>query len=115
MIAEGLNLTTIIWSDDTDDWAAGTNGITEQDVTNNYQSVIDKAGNGTYTTHGPVVLNHELSKSLPTTKSMFAHDVLFSQLHHVCLHDYVPQDQISFQLHCPHLHCIQHHPTICRK
>lgn len=115
MIAQSLNLTTIIWSDDTDDWAAGTDGVTEQDVTDNYQAVIDKAGNGTYTTHGPVVLNHELSKSLPTTRRMFAHDASCSQLHHVCFHDYVPQDQIGFQLHRPYVHCIQHHPTISRE
>lgn len=115
MIAAGLNLTTIVWSDDTNDWEAGTNGVTEQDVINNYQSVIDKAGNGTYTTHGPVVLNHELSKFLPTTRPTSAHAVLFSQLHHVCLRVDVPQDQIGFQLYCSHLHCIQHHPTICRE
>ncbi|WVQ73106.1 hypothetical protein IAR50_002670 [Cryptococcus sp. DSM 104548] len=60
-IASMLNMTTIVWSDDTDDWAAGSDGITEEDVNNNYQTVIDAAGKGNYSTHGPIVLNHELT------------------------------------------------------
>ncbi|ODN81630.1 hypothetical protein L202_02035 [Cryptococcus amylolentus CBS 6039] len=61
MIASMLNMTTIVWSDDTDDWAAGSDGITEEDVNNNYQTIIDAAGKGNYSTHGPIVLNHELT------------------------------------------------------
>ncbi|WWD15610.1 hypothetical protein CI109_100032 [Kwoniella shandongensis] len=61
LIAESLNLTNIVWSDDTEDWQVGTGGVTQDDVSKNYQLVIDKAGKGTYATHGPVVLNHEIN------------------------------------------------------
>jgi len=59
-IAESLNLTLHLWSDDTFDWQVG-NGKTMQDITNNYNAVINKAKNGEYATHGPIVLNHEVN------------------------------------------------------
>ena len=60
----GLNLTTIVWSDDTEDWKEGVpaDNVTPQDVANNYQAVINNVANGTYKDHGPIVLNHELSE-----------------------------------------------------
>ncbi|OXG18803.1 chitin deacetylase 2 [Cryptococcus neoformans Tu401-1] len=103
MIAEGLNLTTIIWSDDTDDWAAGTNGITEQDVTNNYQSVIDKAGNGTYTTHGPVVLNHELTNyTMSVFMTMFPKiKSAFNYIVPICTAYNITQPYAESNITCP--------------
>jgi hypothetical protein len=64
VIAEGLNMTNIVWSDDTADWKAGAaaNAITPEQVDANYQTVVDAQKNGSYSTHGPVVLSHELSK-----------------------------------------------------
>ncbi|EIW68334.1 chitin deacetylase 2 [Tremella mesenterica] len=62
-IAAGLNMTSILWSDDTEDWrvnAPGSN-VTAADVDNNYNAVIGKVSNGTYVNSGPVVLNHELN------------------------------------------------------
>ncbi|WVR08361.1 hypothetical protein IAU60_005416 [Kwoniella sp. DSM 27419] len=65
LIAQGLNLTNYVWSDDSEDWRANAPGstTTEADVTANYQSVVNGAKNGTYATHGPIVLTHELSES----------------------------------------------------
>ena len=65
-IAESLNLTTIVWSDDTEDWKIGVpaDNVTAQTVDSNYQGVIAGTKNGTYTTHGPIVLNHELSEQI---------------------------------------------------
>ena len=40
--------------------------MTPADVDMNYQAVINKTMNGTYTSYGPVVLTHELSE-LPYT------------------------------------------------
>ncbi|RXK41614.1 hypothetical protein M231_01113 [Tremella mesenterica] len=84
-IAEGLNLTTIIWSDDTNDWKVGdpTVNVTEADVNAAYQIVVKGATNGTYKSTGPVVLNHELNnftmsefiKEYPSMKSAFTHIV----------------------------------------
>lgn len=83
LIAEGLNLTNILWSDDTFDWSVGTNGITMDTVNQNYANVIAKAKNGTYKDHGPVVLNHEINnmtmqemlEQYPNIKAAFKHIV----------------------------------------
>ncbi|KIR29893.1 chitin deacetylase 2 [Cryptococcus deuterogattii 99/473] len=103
MIAAALNLSTIVWSDDTNDWEAGTNGVTQQDVTNNYQSVIDKAGNGTYTTHGPVVLNHELTNyTMSVFVSMFPKiKSAFSYIVPICTAYNITQPYAESNVTCP--------------
>ncbi|CAD6567069.1 MAG: hypothetical protein TREMPRED_003292 [Tremellales sp. Tagirdzhanova-0007] len=84
LIAAELNLTTIVWSDDTEDWRYGFDSdVTLADVVGNYQSVINKSMNGTYATHGPVVLTHELTNftmgemmmQYPLIKAAFQHVV----------------------------------------
>jgi hypothetical protein len=82
-IASKLNLTLHLWSDDTFDWQVGQNNVTVQDVTANYEKVYAKAQNGTYTTHGPMVLNHEVNNytmteiiaQYPAMKQNFKHIV----------------------------------------
>jgi len=99
VIAEGLNLTTIVWSDDTDDWKVGTNGVTEADVDANYQSFITSMQNGSYATYGPIVLNHELNnytmsemiKWYPQIKSAFTHIVPLASALNVT-HPYAEQN-----------------------
>lgn len=99
-IAAGLNLTTILWSDDTEDWKVGANdGVTPADVDMNYQAVINKTMNGTYTSYGPVVLTHELtnytmSESLsfyPKIKAAFNHIVPIAAAYNMT-HPYVEQN-----------------------
>ncbi|WVQ80708.1 hypothetical protein IAT38_002813 [Cryptococcus sp. DSM 104549] len=83
MIASMLNMTTIVWGEDTDDWAVGTDGITESTVDANYQTVISGGTNGTYDRQGVVVLNHELNnytmgefmKQYDAIKAAFTHIV----------------------------------------
>lgn len=79
-IAQGLNLRTIIWGYDSEDWKNGINGITPAYVDSQYQAVIDSANNGTFSTveslkihylhlfqliyclkHGAILLTHELN------------------------------------------------------
>lgn len=60
LIASLLNMTTIVWDHDTNDWEEGTNGVTVDTINANYQTIIDKAKNGTFSTYGPIVLNHEI-------------------------------------------------------
>lgn len=53
--------------------------MTQADIDANYQSVIDAQKNGTYATHGPIVLTHEINnftmaeavKWLPQLQSTF--------------------------------------------
>ncbi|WVF68803.1 hypothetical protein IAT40_003575 [Kwoniella sp. CBS 6097] len=63
VIASALNLTNYVWSDDSEDWRANAPGstVTIDDVTQNYQNVIAGVANGTYATHGPIVLTHEIN------------------------------------------------------
>ncbi|TXT10702.1 hypothetical protein VHUM_02207 [Vanrija humicola] len=83
LIASLLNMTTVVWSDDTDDWKVGIANVTTQDVDNNYMKVINNAKAGAYATHGPVVLNHELNnytmgeliKMYPAIKAAFKYVV----------------------------------------
>ena len=37
LIAAGLNLTTIVWNEDSEDWRIGTNNVTEADIDANYE------------------------------------------------------------------------------
>ena len=62
VIAQALNLTTITWNQDSEDWRAGIGGVTQADIDENYQGFIAQAGNGTWSSHGTVILNHELSE-----------------------------------------------------
>lgn len=61
VIAAGLNLTNVLWSDDTFDWQQGTGGITPETIQQNYQKIFDKAKAGEYNTKGAIVLNHEIN------------------------------------------------------
>lgn len=81
VIAASLNLTAVLWEEDSDDWRIGTGSpaITSADIDLNYQSVIDKANNGTFDERGTIMLTHELNnftmsemiKWYPTLKSTF--------------------------------------------
>ncbi|KAL4076622.1 carbohydrate esterase family 4 protein [Scleroderma yunnanense] len=60
-IANALGLTNIMWQYDSNDWRVGTNNITSTDVDNNYLDLINAAKNGTFSTHGTIMLTHELN------------------------------------------------------
>lgn len=63
VIADTLNLTSILWEEDSEDWRINTGNppVTQADIDANYQAVIDKAGNGTYSQRGLIMLTHELN------------------------------------------------------
>ncbi|KAG1055950.1 hypothetical protein G6F43_002131 [Rhizopus delemar] len=60
-IATQLNLTAILWNLDTDDWAAGTPGVTVDTVKKNYEDFIKMGSNGTFAHSGNIVLSHEIN------------------------------------------------------
>jgi len=68
-IATQLNLTAIIWDLDTADWAAGSS-LPLATVQQTYQDYITMGTNGTFATHGNVVLTHEIDN---TTMSLAMH------------------------------------------
>ncbi|KAI8327738.1 hypothetical protein BC941DRAFT_364410 [Chlamydoabsidia padenii] len=59
-IATQLNLTTILWNLDTDDWAAGTTE-TVSTVQQHYTDFIQMGSNGTFSKNGNIVLTHEIN------------------------------------------------------
>ncbi|CAO3650249.1 unnamed protein product [Cunninghamella blakesleeana] len=61
-IATQLNLTSILWNLDTDDWAAGFS-TTVQQVQNSYNEYIQMGNNGSMSTHGNIVLTHEINNT----------------------------------------------------
>ncbi|KAI9633116.1 carbohydrate esterase family 4 protein [Dioszegia hungarica] len=85
LIAAGLNLTNILWIEDSNDWRANVAGsaVTPADVDRRYQGVIDQAKGGNYSTQGTILLSHQstnytmstLMKWLPQLKAAFAHVV----------------------------------------
>ncbi|KAG1745118.1 carbohydrate esterase family 4 protein [Suillus paluster] len=60
-IANALGLRTIIWKYDSNDWRAGTGNITTADVDQNYENLIARAQNGTFSSAGTIMLTHELN------------------------------------------------------
>ncbi|KIY69883.1 carbohydrate esterase family 4 protein [Cylindrobasidium torrendii FP15055 ss-10] len=60
-IANGLGLETIVWTYDSDDWKVDQGGVTEETIDGNYQSLVDRANNGTLDTVGTIILTHELN------------------------------------------------------
>lgn len=60
-IANGLGLSTIIWKYDTFDWEFSTGKITADQIDQNYQSFIDKVGDGTFDQEGAIILTHEIN------------------------------------------------------
>jgi len=61
-IAQQLNLSTIIWNQDSDDWQMVPAGTQPQSfVDGNYQTFVDRANNGTFSTQGSIILSHELN------------------------------------------------------
>ncbi|KAG7441949.1 carbohydrate esterase family 4 protein [Guyanagaster necrorhizus] len=60
-IANALDLQTVIWKYDSNDWKVGTDGVTAETVDGNYQSLVDNAENGTFSTEGAIMLTHELN------------------------------------------------------
>ncbi|KAI7883422.1 chitin deacetylase [Lichtheimia hyalospora FSU 10163] len=61
-IATQLNLTTILWNLDTDDWAAG-NSIPVETIQQTYDDYVEMGKNGTFATSGNIVLTHEIDNT----------------------------------------------------
>lgn len=57
-IAAALNLTTIIWSYDSNDWDGPS---LQASVDQNYENLITRAKNGTFDSAGTIILTHELT------------------------------------------------------
>lgn len=55
-----MNLTSILWDYDTNDWSAGTTETVQQ-VQASYDEFIQMGTNGSMTTHGNIVLTHEIA------------------------------------------------------
>ena len=60
-IAHGLNLRTIVWGYDSNDWQEGLNGVTDADVDNYYQEFVNNATAGNFNEAGGIILTHELN------------------------------------------------------
>ncbi|GAA5823195.1 hypothetical protein JCM11251_007520 [Rhodosporidiobolus azoricus] len=58
-IANALGMSTIIWTDNTFDYEIAT--LSKSTVEKNYDDILAKAANGTYSTRGTIVLTHELN------------------------------------------------------
>ncbi|GAA6052100.1 hypothetical protein JCM3770_006631 [Rhodotorula araucariae] len=57
-IAQALDMRTIIWNEDTDDYSWNTLGINA--IRKNYQAILDKQKAGKYNKRGVIVLAHEI-------------------------------------------------------
>ncbi|KAI0034824.1 hypothetical protein K488DRAFT_44649 [Vararia minispora EC-137] len=60
-IAHGLNLTTILWGWDSNDWQNGIGGVTDADVDNFYSQFVGNATAGNFNSVGGIILTHELN------------------------------------------------------
>jgi peptidoglycan/xylan/chitin deacetylase (PgdA/CDA1 family) len=61
-IAQQLNLTNMIWDQDSDDWQMTPSGSQPPSyIDGRYQDFATRGMNGTYATHGSILLAHELN------------------------------------------------------
>jgi hypothetical protein len=95
------------------DWEANTNGVTPADVDSNYQAIIERALNGAFATHGPVVLNHELSTY--ASSRLYGSRLTVRQLHHVRVHEIRSRNQVGFPGSGSERDGTQHLPPIRRQ
>jgi len=68
-IATKLGLRTIGWDQDTNDWEHAELGIATVEA--NYNAIINKVANGSYATHGTIVLTHEIDNETMTLSEQF--------------------------------------------
>ncbi|KAI8982287.1 chitin deacetylase 1 [Mycotypha africana] len=61
-IATQLNLTTVLWNLDTDDWAAGSTKTVDA-VKATYNDFVQMGSNGTFANSGQIVLTHEIDNT----------------------------------------------------
>lgn len=59
-IATQLDLTAILWNKNTDDWGL-SDGLTNAQVDNNFQKILDDNKNGKFNSIGALVLQHEIN------------------------------------------------------
>nr|GAT51258.1 carbohydrate esterase family 4 protein [Mycena chlorophos] len=61
-IAKQLNLSTIVWKENSEDWEFGSvAGVTNQTVYDNYAYLVSNVSAGTFNTAGTIMLTHELN------------------------------------------------------
>jgi len=68
-IASALGMATILWDNDMNDFRFATLG--QAAVNTNYQNIIDKGTKGAFSTHGTIVLTHELNADTMLTNQNF--------------------------------------------
>ncbi|GAA5859831.1 hypothetical protein JCM8547_004346 [Rhodosporidiobolus lusitaniae] len=81
-IAEKLDLRTIIWNEDTDDWNWSNVGVAQIDA--NYDAILKKQAQGKYDRSGVIVLSHEIDgmtmnisqQYLPSIRKQFTGGVM---------------------------------------
>ncbi|KAL8277230.1 hypothetical protein RQP46_010403 [Phenoliferia psychrophenolica] len=81
-IANALDMITIVWEEDTFDWDWSVIGIPA--VEQNYENILARQANGTYSTAGAIMLSHELNnetmvlseKFLPQIQKQFTGGVM---------------------------------------
>ncbi|KAF7291030.1 Carbohydrate esterase family 4 protein [Mycena chlorophos] len=66
-IAAQLNLETILWRYNSNDWENGIGGVTNATVEANYAALVQAANNGTFNTRGAIILAHELNNYTMST------------------------------------------------
>ncbi|KAF7970845.1 hypothetical protein HWV62_22728 [Athelia sp. TMB] len=82
-IAHAMNLTTIVWTYDTNDWSYGEEkSVTKQQIDNNYNSLIAKQKGGEFNTRGTIVLTHELT-NFTMSEAIKYHPILLQAFSHM--------------------------------
>jgi hypothetical protein len=82
-IAHGLDLHTIIWQYDSNDWRAGTGNVTAATADGNYEALIMSAKNGVFDTVRVVLFCFEMDVRAPTVffwASCLAMGMLFDSI-----------------------------------
>ncbi|GAA5989724.1 hypothetical protein JCM11641_002183 [Rhodosporidiobolus odoratus] len=97
-IAQALDMRTIIWNEDTDDWEWSEIGVAAVEA--NYDAILAKQAKGKYKTSGAIVLSHEIDGTtmqisqqyLPKLKQAFTGGVMPVA---VCMNNTTPYIETS--------------------
>ncbi|KZP28284.1 carbohydrate esterase family 4 protein [Athelia psychrophila] len=82
-ITHAMNLTTIVWSYDSNDWSYGeTPGVTTGQIDNNYNALIKKQQAGAFNTRGTIILTHELT-NFTMSEAIKYHPLLAASFSHL--------------------------------
>lgn len=112
-IATQLGLRTVVWQFDSNDWRVGTGNITAATVDGNYQALIQRQQNGTFSTVSSFLSSSVRPDSLGETGWHDHAHTRIEQLYDVGSNQILFAAQVGVPLPRSHRRCAERQPAVC--